>query len=34
LEDEIAIEIKPLKIKRWLEKLEMEDPTREKYRSR
>lgn len=31
--DEIAIDIKPVKIKRWLEKLYVEDPTREKYRS-
>lgn len=31
--DEIAIRIKPVKIKRWLEKLGVEDLTREKYRS-
>jgi len=31
--DEIAIEIKPVKIKHWLEKLDVQDPTREKYRS-
>jgi integrase len=31
--DDVAIEIKPVKVKRWLESIEVEDPTREKYRS-
>jgi hypothetical protein len=31
--DKIAIEIKPVKIKHWLETLDIEDPTRNKYRS-
>jgi integrase len=31
--DNVAIKIEPVKIKRWLETLDMEDPTRSKYRS-
>jgi len=31
--DEVAIQIKPVNIKHWLEKLNVEDPAREKYRS-